>query len=411
MAAAAGGSIAVSGCPSCSYFSHKSSTPTSTILTTLAINPVNQRRSMPCLAVQESSTSTVEPVAAETEEKKEAAKAKAKPAGKAPAKPLPELMEEDVIPSLRETLEAQQDLSDLQLFFDQNKLEGSFLKKGNPYTFWAFFPEGINVSLKPELFEGMRFDFTKGLNQKFSLSHSVMMGPTEVPSQSSETIKIPTANYEFGANFIDPKLMLFGRVMTDGRLSARLKCDLTDNLTLKGNAQITSEPHMSHGVFNFDYKGSDYRAQFQMGNGALLGASYIQSVTPHLSFGGEVFWAGQHRKSGLGYAARYNTDKMVATGQVASTGMIALSYVQKVSEKVALASDFMYNYMSREVTSSFGYDYMLRQCRLRGKIDSNGVVAAFLEERFNMGLNFILSAEIDHRKKDYKFGFGLTVGE
>lgn len=27
------------------------------------------------------------------------------------------------------------------------------------------------VSLKPELFEGMRFDFTKGLNPKFSLSH------------------------------------------------------------------------------------------------------------------------------------------------------------------------------------------------------------------------------------------------
>lgn len=35
---------------------------------------------------------------------------------------------------------------------------------------------------------------------------SVFMGPTEVPSQSSETIKIPTAHYEFGANFIDPKV-------------------------------------------------------------------------------------------------------------------------------------------------------------------------------------------------------------
>ncbi|KAL7081851.1 hypothetical protein ACP275_14G064400 [Erythranthe tilingii] len=267
------------------------------------------------------------------------------------------------------------------------------------------------MSLKPELFEGLRFDFTKGLNQKFSLSHSVMMGPTEVPSQSTETIKIPTANYEFGANFIDPKLMLFGRVMTDGRLNARLKCDLTENLTLKGNAQLTNEQHMSHGMFNFDYKGSDYRTQFQLGNGALFGASYIQSVSPHLSLGGEVFWAGQHRKSGIGYAARYNTDKMVTTGQVASTGMVALSYVQKVSEKVSLASDFMYNYMSRDVTASFGYDYILRQCRLRGKIDSNGVVAAFLEERFNMGLNFLLSAEIDHKKKDYKFGFGLTVGE
>ncbi|KAK1570851.1 hypothetical protein Q3G72_008076 [Acer saccharum] len=266
------------------------------------------------------------------------------------------------------------------------------------------------MSLKPETFEGLRFDFSKGLNQKFSLSHSVFMGPTEIPSQSPETIKIPTAHYEFGANYIDPKLMLIGRVMTDGRLNARVKCDLTDDLSLKANAQLTGEPHMSHGMINFDYKGKDYRTQFQFGNGALFGASYIQSVTPHLSLGGEVFWAGQHRKSGLGYAARYETDKMVATGQVASTGMVALSYVQKISEKVSLATDFMYNYLSKDVTASVGYDYILRQCRLRGKIDSNGCTAAFLEERLNMGLNFILSAEIDHKKKDYKFGFGLTVG-
>lgn len=32
------------------------------------------------------------------------------------------------------------------------------------------------------------------------------MGPTEIPSQSTEVIKIPTSNYEFGANFIDPKV-------------------------------------------------------------------------------------------------------------------------------------------------------------------------------------------------------------
>ncbi|CAL2232858.1 unnamed protein product [Prunus armeniaca] len=246
----------------------------------------------------------------------------------------------------------------------------------------------------------------------FSPPISVLMGPMTVPSQSPETIKIPTAHYEFGANFIDhPKLMLFGRVLTDGRLNARVKCDLTDNLTLKANAQLTNEPHMSHGMASFDYKGSDYRSQIQVGNGALLQASYIQSVTPHFSLGGEVFWAGQHRKSGIGYAARFSTEKMVATGQVASTGMVALSYVQKLSEKVSLASDLMYNHTSRDVTASVGYDYVLRQSRLRGKIDSNGCTAAFLEERLSMGLKFILSAEMDHKKKDYKFGFGLAAGE
>ncbi|VAI06129.1 unnamed protein product [Triticum turgidum subsp. durum] len=267
------------------------------------------------------------------------------------------------------------------------------------------------MSLKPELFEGLRFDFTKMLTQKFALSHSVLMGSLEVPSQSADVIKVPTSQYEFGANFLDPKLMLIGRLMTDGRLNARVKFDLTENLALKINAQLTSEPHYSQGMFNFDYKGTDYRAQFQIGNNAFYGANYIQSVTPNLSMGTEIFWLGQQRKSGIGFNSRYNTDKMVGTLQVASTGIVALSYVQKVSEKVSLATDFMYNHMSRDVTSSVGYDYILRQCRLRGKVDSNGVVAAYLEERLNMGVNFLLSAEIDHPKKNYKFGFGMTVGE
>ncbi|KAG2541143.1 hypothetical protein PVAP13_9NG606300 [Panicum virgatum] len=258
------------------------------------------------------------------------------------------------------------------------------------------------MSLKPELFEGLSYS---------NSFHSVFMGSLEVPAQSSETIKVPTAHYEFGANFLDPKLMLIGRVMTDGRLNARVKCDLTENLTLKVNAQLTQEAHYSQGMFNFDYKGSDYRTQFQIGNNAFYGANYIQSVTPNLSMGTEIFWLGHQRKSGIGFASRYNTDKMVGTLQVASTGIVALSYVQKVSEKVSLASDFMYNQMSKDVTASFGYDYLLRQCRLRGKIDSNGVVAAYLEERLNMGVNFLLSAEIDHCKKNYKFGFGMTVGE
>ncbi|GKA38192.1 hypothetical protein Tco_0730743 [Tanacetum coccineum] len=56
----------------------------------------------------------------------------------------------------------------------------------------------------------------------------------------------------------------------------------------------------------------------------------------------------------------------VTSGQIASTGMVALSYVQIVSGK----------------------------CCLRGKIDSNGYTSTLLEERLNMGLNFILSAEV-----------------
>lgn len=267
------------------------------------------------------------------------------------------------------------------------------------------------MTLKPELFEGLRFDFTKPLNQKFSLSHSVFMGSVEVPSQSPQTIKVPAAHYEFGANLIDSKMMLIGRILTDGRMSARIKYDLTDNFSLKVNAQLTNEAHFSQGMFHFDYKGKDYQTQLQLGNNAFYGFNYLQSVTPTFALGGEAFWLGHQRKSGVGFAGRYSTDKVIATGQIASTGMVSLTYVQRVSDKVSLASDFNYNWASREATTSVGYDYLLRQCRLRGRLDTNGCVAAYLEERLNVGVNFLLSAEIDHWKKDYKFGFGMTVGE
>ena len=39
------------------------------------------------------------------------------------------------------------------------------------------------------------------------------------------------------------------------------------------------------------------------------------------------------------------------------------------------------------------------QCRLRGRIDSNGSVAAYLEERLNLGVNFLLSAEVSSQQK------------
>ncbi|KAI6694356.1 hypothetical protein NL676_022066 [Syzygium grande] len=131
---------------SSSYFSHnaKSRNP-STMACRLA---VASPRIVACSAVQES-TSTVPSIPATTETKEakavpEAPAAPAKPRapGKAPAKPLPQLMEEEVIPPLLEILQSQDDLSAIELSFQDNRLEGSFLKEGNRYSFWAFFPTG-----------------------------------------------------------------------------------------------------------------------------------------------------------------------------------------------------------------------------------------------------------------------------
>ncbi|XP_009769616.1 uncharacterized protein LOC107809774 [Nicotiana tabacum] len=158
--ATTGGSISLSSFPSPSSSFSRRAKPNSTLLHADSLELrhikickcanvlVPSPRNIACFAAQESSSLTV---AAETKEKKESetaeetapAKPKPKPAAKAPAKSLPQMMEEDVIPSLKSILEAQDDISELELLFNDNKLEGSFSKKGNPYSFWAFFPDGL----------------------------------------------------------------------------------------------------------------------------------------------------------------------------------------------------------------------------------------------------------------------------
>ena len=265
------------------------------------------------------------------------------------------------------------------------------------------------MSLKADNFEGARFDYNKQLNQKFFLSHGFSMTNQEVPAQGGQIIKIPTSTYEFGANVVDQNYMLVGRVLTDGRVSGRVKYDFSDWLSFK--LQSTKEPGFSQVMFDADFKGLDYQAQFKCGNGQFYGVNYLQSVTPTLSLGGEGFFLGGQNKSGVGFAARFADDKTVATGQVATTGLLSLTYCTKVSEKAMLASDFLWNWNQRSATASVGYDYILRQCRIRGRIDNHGVVSTYLEERLNVGLNLIMSAEIDHQSKNHKFGFGMTVGE
>lgn len=270
----------------------------------------------------------------------------------------------------------------------------------------------VMMSLKPDLFEGLRFDLTKPLNHNFALSHSIFMGNIDVPTANQQVVKMPIGTYEFGANLVTNKgNLMLGRITSDGRLTGRVKYDVGDGAALKSQFQLAGEKGMSQAMFDLDLKGKDWNGQLKWGTSNFFGANYFQSVTPQLSLGGEVFYLAEQRRSGVGLAARHVGDKHVATAQVANTGLVSLTYIQKISEKVSLASDFMWNLNSREASASFGYDYVLRQCRLRGRLDTDGKIAAFLEERLNVGVNFVLSAEVDQSRKDYKFGFGLTVGE
>lgn len=191
--------------------------------------------------------------------------------------------------------------------------------------------EGI-ISLKPDTFEGMRFEINKPINQHFFLSHSLFMGNMEMQTGGRQIIKTPVGQYEFGATVVNEaqSLLMMGRIGTDGRLSGRVKYDITNWLGLKLHCQLSNNPNQSQVMVDTDLKGGDWNAQVKVGAPGFLGLNYFQSITPKLSAGGEFFWLPSNAKSGVGLALRHQGDKHVATCQIATTGIMNAQYTHKV---------------------------------------------------------------------------------
>lgn len=254
---------------------------------------------------------------------------------------------------------------------------------------------------------------TKPLNGNFALSHSVFLGNIEVPAQGGQAVKVSVGTYEFGANLAtEGGTLVLGRIGADGRLNGRVRTELSSFAAAKAQFQLVNEPGASQGMLDVDLKGADWNGQAKLGTGGFFGLNYIQSVTPRLAIGAEAFFLSEQGRSGTGLVARHVArDGSVATAQLANTGLINLAYVRKAGDKCTLGSEFTWNLNTREATAAFGYDYAFRAARMRGKVDSDGKIQALLEERINPAVAFILSAELDHSRKDYKFGFGMTIGE
>ncbi|KAF5746226.1 hypothetical protein HS088_TW06G00394 [Tripterygium wilfordii] len=64
---------------------------------------------------------------------KKAPPPKPKPAAKAPAKPLPWMMEEDIIPALRAIFEVQDNISESELSFQENRSNSSGASTVEPF--------------------------------------------------------------------------------------------------------------------------------------------------------------------------------------------------------------------------------------------------------------------------------------
>ena len=187
--------------------------------------------------------------------------------------------------------------------------------------------------MSPDVFDGARFEFNKTLSSKFALNHNVFLGSASMP-----------ASYEFGANFGDERVLLASRIDMAGRLNGRVNGQFGDKFFARLQAQATPEMPgvMSSLKVDLDYKGTSFCAGATYMGGGLLGANYMQSITPNLALGGEGFYHTQKQVHGGAAAARCMWGpkaEHVATMKTGSFGNIELSYSRKVIFTLPLHAD------------------------------------------------------------------------
>jgi len=220
------------------------------------------------------------------------------------------------------------------------------------------------------------------------------------------------SNYNFGANLqFSQSSMVAGRVDTDGVVMGRWQQDITENMTMKASAQASQEADNSQLHMELDYRGSNWCTNLKWGHVGIYGISFMQHLTPHLSMGLDTFYHQPQAISMLSGGIRYEQDTWVASGLITGGALIA-SFCRK-TPRAMLATEIQMGFnpnVGVESTYSVGFEIPFKTSRLKAHVDTNWKVATFLEEALNPYSRFMLSAELDHQKKAYRFGFGVMFG-
>eukprot|EP00658_Telonema_sp_P-2_P004729 TRINITY_DN1175_c0_g1_i3.p1 TRINITY_DN1175_c0_g1~~TRINITY_DN1175_c0_g1_i3.p1 ORF type:complete len:276 (+),score=37.50 TRINITY_DN1175_c0_g1_i3:145-972(+) len=259
--------------------------------------------------------------------------------------------------------------------------------------------------------------------------------------------------YEFGATYAAQGLFLRGQVSHTGDVATTGRVELSRRLAAMIRGQASAPGHSL--TLEPEYKGTNFVASGFLRRQAQLlppgqqhddkylkiwqycmGYNQGFNFSPNFSIGamvqGVIGYPGALHSSfetGCRYqhlvpkTAGQAGNDFVVCGSVTSDMSLTASYAHKVSESdkstIWLSTDLRLRPLAIEAhlrgedtvgAASVGYQIILRQSSLKGMLDSTGKVSASVEEKVNAAVTVLMSAELDHPKEDYKFGFGVNLG-
>jgi len=254
-------------------------------------------------------------------------------------------------------------------------------------------------------FDGFRIEASNQVTKTVQACHTLFLG-----TQLRETGYI----YQFGPTFAseDGRTVLLSRIGLDGGVTGRLIKKLGSGWEWKTQSQShLKEAQRNAHEHSLEYIGSDFTAGGKMiYQGAwLMGATYTKRVLPCLQLGGDLTLITTNGVTIGQLAARYGSGKDICSVQLGRTPSqsvplaqahdLKLNYVRRVSDRLSLGSQYTIN-SDQETGMNVAYEYLFRNARIQGGIDTEGKVNCYVQD--SQGFGF--SGTIDYFKSDYKFG-------
>ncbi|EER16228.1 conserved hypothetical protein [Perkinsus marinus ATCC 50983] len=212
---------------------------------------------------------------------------------------------------------------------------------------------------------------------------------------------------------------MVGRLGMDGGVNARLMKKLFKGTDLKINANSNlHDPQRNMYEFTVDQQGDDWAASAKLAYQGtwISNVSFAQEVTNNLSLGGELTHVAVNGVSIGGLGARYvwgpnylsfalGRQPDFKQGPQANVHSAKMQYVRKVSDRLAIGSEFEYSQPEHESQLRLGYEYTFRHARVQGLLDTCGKVSCFVQDFMGFGI----SGMVDFVKGDYRFGFMMHM--
>jgi len=261
--------------------------------------------------------------------------------------------------------------------------------------------------------DGFRIEAANQVTKFLQAAHTLFLGTQLRPEQYI---------YQFGPVFQseDNRTMLVARMGLDGGVNGRAVQKFASGLEVKASANShLAESQRNMHDFSAEYTGSTFAAAGKVAwQGAwLYGGALSMRVLPQLTLGGDLTLVAVNGVMPITQVAmRWAEGKDIFSATVSrtpdprappgtNTHEARLHYVRKVTDRLALGTEYKISHPDKESGLQMGYEYTFRQARVQGLLDTDGKVSCCVSDFVGFGF----SGMIDYFRGDYKFGVVMHV--